>query len=328
MKNFTLVLICLLFLALQSVKAQQQVNNSGFELWDNQGSANEEPTDWNSFKTASGTMALYASQQIIQSTQKRPGSLGNYSCVIWSKSIIGIIANGNVTTGQINMGSATPANSANYNVTHTAQPGFSEALGNTPDSIAIWVRFKPANAGGTDSARVHACVHDTYDFRDPIDAGSAPHLVAEATLNFASTNNIWVRKSFPFVHSGPATSPDYILISITTNKTPGSGSGGDSLYVDDLQLIYNGISVPEINAPQKLNVYSDASDIIINLAFDKPTLSHITIYNVNGQVVYQNQITASQTREKVNINPFVKGIYLVSVVTEDGQRLAAKIAVK
>lgn len=42
-----------------------------------------------------------------------------------------------------------------------------------------------------------------------------------------------------FDYNGPATSPSYILINLTTNGTPGGGSDHDSLWVDDIEMIYN-----------------------------------------------------------------------------------------
>ncbi len=328
MKKLTLSMICLLVLATGVTKAQQ-VNNSGFENWDNLGAATEEPSEWNSFRTASGTMAAFVSQQLLRSPLSRPGSTGIYSCVIWSKVTLTIVANGVVTTGQVNAGSATPTDAANnYNVTHTAQPAFSEALGAKPDSLVIWVRFKPANASGTDSARVRAIVHDTYDFRDPSDAASIPHNVGEATLNFCSTNNQWIRKSFPFTYAGAATSPDFILINITTNKTPGSGSAGDSLYVDDLELIYNPDNIADNQSSENLHVYTDANDLIINLAFNKPMKSEIALYNVNGQMVYNSQVNETTTSKHIALNTLNKGIYIVSVTKENGERYNQKIAIQ
>jgi hypothetical protein len=333
MKRFTLTLICLSFVSLFAVRAQQQVNNSGFETWDSIGPAsggikNEEPVEWNSFKTASGSLALYGSIQIQRSTLTRPGSTGSYSCVIWSKSILGVIANGLVSTGQINMGAMAAASDSNYNITRTALPAFSEALGGHPDSLLVWVRFKPANAGGNDSARLHVTIHDTYDVRDPANTASAAHIVGEATKNFRTAYNLWTRLSVPFIYAGPATSPDFILISLTTNKTPGAGAGGDSLYVDDMSLIYNDAGVKNNDQADNFSVYSDANDIIIGFSFEKPTLSDIAIYNMNGQLVYNNRVTATSTIEKINSTQFNKGIYLVSIVTENGQRFARKIAIK
>jgi hypothetical protein len=334
MKRFTLTLAFLMLISLFAVKAQKtnypQINNGEFENWDNLGTATEEPTEWNSFKSASGPLAAqFGAQQIIRSILIRPGSTGGYSCLIWSRPILSIVANGNITTGQINMGSSTASDPSNFNISRTAQPAFSEALGGKPDSLVVWVRFKPANAAGNDSARIRATIHDNYDLKDPADSLSALHIVGSAIKNFIKTNNQWVRMSIPFNYTGPATSPDFILISMTTNKTPGGGSGGDSLYIDDFSLIYNpGNSIKDINSSENINVFNDASDIIINLVFDKPTGSLIDIYNMNGQLVYGNTIAASAKQHKINTNKFDAGIYLISILTETGQRFTRKIAVK
>jgi len=229
-----------------------QVNNSGFENWTDLGAAKEEPTDWNSFKTGTGTWAWAAGQQVKRSTVKRPGSTGTYSAVIWANSVLGVIANGNLTTGQINMGSTSPSSSSNYNYTKTSDAAFSETLGGHPDSLVVWVRTKINNSAH--QPRIHATIHDTYDLRDPIDANSTPHRVAEATLNYTTTGNVWVRKSIPFVYNGPATSPNYILICITTCKDPGTGTSGDSVYIDDLSLVYNPILTTGVINPLVYNV--------------------------------------------------------------------------
>ena len=46
----------------------QQIGNSNMESWDNVGQASEEPTNWNSFKTAQGSFVSFGSQQLEQST--------------------------------------------------------------------------------------------------------------------------------------------------------------------------------------------------------------------------------------------------------------------
>ncbi len=328
MKKLSLAVLCLLVFAAGIAKAQNQVNNSGFENWENIGAATEEPLEWNSFKTGSGSLVAFTAQEIKRSPVVRMGATETYSCVLWSKSTLGIIANGNISTGQINADNMVPTDPTNYNITHTANPAFSETIGMKPDSLVIWVRFKPANATGTDSARIHAIIHDTYDCKDPIDAASLPHVVGEATLNFESTNNVWIRKSFPFVYNGAATSPDYILISVTTNKTPGGGSAGDSLYIDDMEMIYNGIGIKEINSSKNISVWANNNDIIFGFSFAKPTSSTIEIYSMTGQLVYNNKVTVSTGQQKVSTNDLMKGVYLVSIITENGQRYTQKIAIK
>jgi hypothetical protein len=224
----------------------QQIGNSNMESWDNVGQASEEPTNWNSFKTAQGSFVSFGSQQVQRSSAIRPGASGQYCARVWSKSTIGLVANGNMTLGKINMGSTTPDNPSNYNISLTADPNFSEALTSTPDSLVFWVKYTAANAN--DSARVHAILHDAYDLRDPLDANSIPHIVARAERNYGKTNGSWARISVPFnyVVGSPALSPSFILITFTTNKTPGGGSNNDEVLIDDVELVYNSsVSISE-----------------------------------------------------------------------------------
>ena len=228
---------CLLAFSGSAFSQTPQIGNSDFEQWETSTSEYAEPINWNSFKSASGTWSSFGGKQMNKSTQTRPGSTGSYSVVIWANTILGTTANGNVTIGQINMGSTTPTSSSNYNVAHIANTAFSEALGGYPDSLVVWVRSKITNVNH--QPRIRAVIHDNYDLRDPTDAGSAPHIVGNATLNFTTTGNVWVRKSIPFDYSGPAVDPNYIMVTFTTCSQPGVGTAGDSLYNDDLELIYN-----------------------------------------------------------------------------------------
>jgi len=241
-RSILMAAACLLFISHYSAAQTPQINNGGFETWETSTTEKNEPTDWNSFKTATGTYAGWGGQQMDRSTQKRPGTSGNYSVVIWSRWATLAIANGNLTTGQINMGNMTPSNDSNYNKTITTNAAFYETLGASPDSLIVWVRFHPVTS--TNQGRVHAILHSAYNVHDPINATSAAHVRAEATLNFASTGTTWVRKSIPFVYNASSNTPTYILISFSTNPTAGGGSAtssgpNDSLYVDDLSLFYN-----------------------------------------------------------------------------------------
>ncbi|MEI6851954.1 MAG: PCMD domain-containing protein [Bacteroidota bacterium] len=240
LRSLLLTTLCLSMFAGRT-NAQTTINNGGFETYDSYGTTSVEPTNWNSFMTADATILTQfgKKQRLNRSDVKRPGTVGSYSVVIWSTNELGTIANGNLTTGKINMGSTSPTNSANYNFTKTSDANFKHPFIGHPDSLVVWVRYKPASNSTTETARVHAVIHDNYDVRDPADGGSTTHLVGDATLNFTKTNGLWVRKSIPFVYAGASTTPLYILISMTTNSTPGGGSAGDSLYIDDMEVIYN-----------------------------------------------------------------------------------------
>jgi hypothetical protein len=74
-----------------------------------------------------------------------------------------------------------------------------------------------------------------------------PHVVGAAGLNYAKTNGSWVRKSVPFIYDGASSTPEFILVTFTTNKTPGGGSAGDEILLDDISLIYNTSSITEVS---------------------------------------------------------------------------------
>jgi PKD repeat protein len=231
-----LLTFSLLVFALNGL-SQTQIGNSGMETWTNLGATTEEPTNWNSFLSGQGGLVGFASQQVQRSAIVRAGATGTYSARVWAKSVLGIVANGNMTIGRINMGSSTPTNANNYNISLQADANYSEAITDRPDSIVFWVRYTQGG-GGVQNARMHAVLHDAYDLRDPIDAFSTPHVVATAALNYPATAGAWVRKSVPFVYSGAASTVSYILLTFTTNQTPGGGAANDEVLIDDVELIY------------------------------------------------------------------------------------------
>lgn len=286
MKKITLNI--LLFSSL-SVFAQQQIGNSNMEAWENLGQSTEEPTNWNSFKTGTGGLASFASQQVVRSTSIRSGASGSYCAKIYAKSTLGVVANGLLTVGQVNMGSSTPSSPDNYNFTKTSDANFSEALTNRPDSIVFWVKFTPVN--GSHQARVHAILHDSYDFRDPIDANSASHTVARAEMNYGTTSGSWVRKSVPFVYEAqvPPVSVEYILVTFATSSIPGGGSANDEVLLDDIELIYNSVGLNEQVATSFKAYYSvengltikgaDTTYELINLAGTSEKVGNLNMLN-------------------------------------------------
>jgi len=258
MKKFTLNI--LLFTSIGTF-AQQQIGNSNMESWDNVGQSAEEPTNWSSFKTGTGGLSSFGSQQVAKSTSIRSGATGSYSARIYAKSTLGVVANGLLTVGQVNMGSSTASSPDNYNFTKTSDANFSEALIGQPDSLVFWVKYTPIN--NSNNARVHAILHDSYDFRDPIDVNSTSHKVARAELNYGATGGNWVRKSVPFVYEGPATTVEYILITFATSSTPGGGSANDEVLLDDVELIYNSVGVNEIQKTPFKAYYSVENGLTI-----------------------------------------------------------------
>ena len=247
----TLFLLLVVLLSGSLLQAQVfQLPNGGFETWDGTDS-DAEPTNWNGFSSAqcdlSGLAALgcntATSTRHAKSGDSRPGSSGNYSCKIFATeiSILGsnVVANGNLTTGQIRIGSTTATNPENYNITRTSNSDFRQPLNAKPDSIVFWAKFICPSS--TQQARINAVIHDNYSYRDPegSDGSASSHKTGVATLNFSRADEQWHRYSVPFDYDFPASAAEYILISFTTNKLAGEGSEDDFLYIDDVELVYN-----------------------------------------------------------------------------------------
>lgn len=244
MKRSSIFITSLFFFSFLSINLTAQYgpqfDNRGFEQWTNRVS---EPTHWHSGGTATGTFSSWVDSQIEQSTQTRPGSSGTKSVRLYPESILGVTANGNITNGRMNAGSMSATGSGNYNYTQRSQTAFNTPITQLPDSLTLWVCFRSQSTSA--KAQVKAVVHGNADYKIIADGTEEPmnmH-VATALNSFSRTsaaNGVytWRRLSIPFNNNGPCTDVRYILMTATTNETPGSGSTSDDLFLDDLLLVY------------------------------------------------------------------------------------------
>ena len=94
-----------------------QLPNADFETW----ATDKEPgLGWNSFVSAGGQWASFASAS--PAPEKVEGYESNTAVRLTSKNLFIANANGNLTTGRINMGDMTPKDAANYNFTDLEDP--------------------------------------------------------------------------------------------------------------------------------------------------------------------------------------------------------------
>lgn len=242
--------IVLITLAMASLMAyaQHQLPNPGFEQWD--GGNTSEPTHWNSFATSDGDYATLASSpHHYRRIGGRPGTQGSHYVTIYTKSIMGIKANGNMTTGRIHAGSMSASSSENYNYTQRSNANHCQPFRGTPDSMYVWVSYYASSANS--QAQVTAILHGDNDFRAPNQENDASLYCGKAEARFTRTTTSahsyqWQLMKVPFVYSGN-TDARYMLVNMTTNATPGGGDGNDSLSIDDIMFVYSswliGISV-------------------------------------------------------------------------------------
>lgn len=238
-----------------SAQSSYQLRNSGFEEpWiEYEGSKTGtvlQPSGWHSFPSASGgffaNMANAKDEpRVIPSSDTRPESKGEKSLIIYPRSILGIaLANGNLTTGRINAGSASPGDATkNFNYTDTEEGSdFCNPFAGHPDSVSVWVKYTPAKDDS--NARLNIVLHDKGYYQDPVaDPATKEIVVAQASLDYPTTEKKWKRLSIPFTYTeqfaaGKVKSA-YALASFSTNSVAGGGAATDSVYIDDIEMIYN-----------------------------------------------------------------------------------------
>ncbi len=239
-----------------------QIGNSDFENFHTatyKSATSDEPDHWHSFMSCTGTFASFVSStpHTFIGTETRPGTSGSSSVLITSGSVIGVVANGTLTTGRLKAGAISATSTSNnafldITTTDTDANGdpFYSLLNGKPDSVSVWVKFKQGEAVEEHPyATLTAIITDGSYYQEPSDEDYSSIIVAKAAdTQIASNDNAWQKLTLPFDYdSYGAETPAAILVTISTNADPGQGTSTDSLYVDDFELIYNstvtGISV-------------------------------------------------------------------------------------
>ena len=241
-----------------------QIPNSGFEkfhtasvsMGDGEPSTSDEPNAWHSFMSASGSPVLvylagYAPHTFI-SDDVRPGSTGKHSVKLLALDMGIAIANGTITTGRMNTGSTTASDvTSNYAWSDMAETDldangdpFYAVMTNMPDSIKMWVKYGQGTPNAEHPyATVSAVLTDGTRYQDP-ESSTYNNVIAKANNpKIESTNGEWKEISVPFdysyINGKEEVTPKNLQVTISTNADAGQGSDNDSLYVDDVELVYN-----------------------------------------------------------------------------------------
>lgn len=209
--------------------AQPQLENAGFEEWDNLGTATEEPVEWSSVKTSDGGAIIngFAPQLCWRDAE---GHTGSYSANLRTVSSIAGPAAGLLTNGRVHA-ELTVANS--YVFSDPGDPGWNTVCGSRPDSLIGWFKSMPQPG---DHAKIMALMHvgngklpmfDTYPNRVGTATWTGP--VVEQTE--------WARFSAPFVYIDDRQ-PEHVLLAVSCGDSTISIVGTEAWF-DDLGLIYN-----------------------------------------------------------------------------------------
>lgn len=316
-KNFTFftAIIAIFALATPQYTYSQvyQFENPGFEDWP--GAEDSEPTGWNSYPSANCTMSGLAAlgcstakqARHLRSTDVRPGSTNNnYSCLIYAKSVLGVVANGALTSGQMQLASTSMSNPNNGNRTIQNNNDFNHRLNAKPDSIVFWA--KVVNSSNASEACCHLYIHDNYNLQDPLagnedQAGYASHIVGKVpSYDFTNNGSTWQRHSAPIEYDGcQSNDPQFILITFSTNKDAGGGSNNDKLYLDDIQLIYNAnLSSITVNGSNIPNFNQNTTEYYVDVPCG--STNYISATTASPRAAYTTTLSADGTTAYINVS--------------------------
>lgn len=300
--------------------AVYQIPNSDFENWSEDGSSLAET--WNSFESASGLFATFASMSPLPT--KIDGYEGNGVRIV-SKDLWVAYANGNLTTGHINMGSTNPADASNFNFTDRTDVNGNLPFAGTPDAFEVYARFHAGEAkkeGTTLQGRVQLILHGDVAYHDPELEDMAGEKVASAAV-LVQPSEVWTKYTGEFVYTGNKFDTQYMLASATTNPVPGA-SKDDQLDLDNLKLIYyhtlKSITVDgepiEGFDPEKTEytINGSVEEIAGGLDYEQAGKGgHVDEdFDVEGDGVYVQTYTVYG--DDYSVNPDSKTIYTIRIV--------------
>ena len=277
----------------------QQLENSGFEQWENVGTGEEEPLSWSSTKTSDNSSLNGLAPQVISRTTD--AHTGTYAAKLINKNVpfVNIVANGIVTNGIIHT-TTNPQDS--YVYTDVNSSDHSQPFTSYPDSIVGWYKYAPQ---GNDMGNIQVLLHSSYG-QLPIDASTS--VIALAEFDFSSNSN-WTRFSTPFNYYPTIHNPAYILCNISAGDSTQAVANSE-LKIDDLELIYNTttISKKETNLLHVtyVNDLLQFSNVVKEFNY--------AIYNVQGLLMNFGKLDRYNRNVSISLE---SGIYFISTQNKD-----------
>ena len=277
----------------------QQLENSGFEQWENVGTGEEEPLSWSSTKTSDNSSLNGLAPQVI--SRSTDAHTGTYAAKLVNKNVpfVNIVANGILTNGIIHT-TTNPQDS--YVYTDVNSSDHSQPFTSFPDSIVGWYKYAPQ---GNDVGNIQVLIHGSYG-QLPIDASTSS--IALAEFDFSANSN-WTRFSTPFIYYPTINNPAYILCNISAGDSTQAVANSE-LKIDDLELIYNTTKIPDqstnsINATY-LNDHLQFSNVVNEINY--------AIYNLQGQLMNIGKIDRYNRYVSITLE---SGIYFISIQSKD-----------
>lgn len=282
--------------------------------------------DWHSFATAGGDYAPFASASPAP-VHAPEGYQSAHSVKLTSKDLWIAKANGNLTTGRINMGNTEPRDPSNYNYSDITGGQALEFAG-TPDAVTFYAKFTAGSGNKNNQGRGQFILHDEFAYQDPEVDDQVSHRVGKASqLIDASTD--WKQYTVPFTYDQDVKpAKQYLLASFTTNPNPGE-SADDVLYIDDIHFVYNS-ELASLTYDGK-SVSKIASTInLSDQVYDATKLSYtLTGKGATAERSYNAQtgvLTLTVKGNDWSVNPENQHVYTIRFKPFDGDMAEAMVS--
>ena len=320
-----------------------QMPNSDFETWSNENNA---PKHWHGFESVKGKLSGTAKSKtkLVSSKNVRPGSKGLTSAVVTSTKVFTVIANGTMTNGVLNAGSMSAADASNHSETDLSSTSkdangdpFATPMYAKPDSVKFWMRFTQAKAQASyPYAAFNAVITDGTYYQDPEDKTYTNKVAVAAPNKADMTVGDWRLVACPFDYASYAANgaeAKAILLTVSTNATPGKGSYSngvaDSVYVDDLELVYladiksvsfKGATLDLTNTD--IDIADDdvisANDFVVEKIGEDAKVTTLVEANAKGYQAVISVVSGDLNTQKTLVFNFNKPVWADGDVNHDG----------
>jgi len=332
-----------------------QIPNSDFEQWHSVGGGRQEPGaegstySWHSFgtcyTTSFWTQAARTSSTLTVGTRDGGGNCA----VITAKQVAWAVANGTMTTGRLQAGSTTASDKANHSemtIGKTWDDDYNQygpfyvTLKAKPDAIKSWMKVELLRT--SDRATISAAITDGTYYQEPEDDTYTNVAALARDKNIANCG--WTEFTHTFDYdSYPSTvEAKAIMVTYSTNADPGTGSDGDKVSIDDVELVYNAaISNIALNGVTLEGFAFDAATTEYNLSYSGVALN-LTADNFDVTAVGQSAMVVKNVENlgggnyrvvigvaspdfkqhalytiNVNFNPITGKVYILGEVNDN-----------
>ncbi len=283
-----------------------QIDNPGFEAWEDAGTVLDEPVNWSSIKTSDNDFLSGAAPVVWE--QSTDAHTGSYSVKLYNVLVLpGLIAAGTLTNGRIH---ADYDPDLGYAFTDPTDDRWNMPVNFRPDSIAFWMKFFPE---GNDTMQFQAMLH-VGECSLPTKPENVGNKIAYTRADISGEHAGWTRYAMPFDYVS-TENPEYLLIILASGNGTTPIEGSYALF-DDLELIGGEQSVND-------DLFNDYSVYIANKTLYLNNVpqhiikdSKIEIVDLTGRRVFQSVVNTTEVSLKEeNIN---EGFYIVRLTSNKG----------